>query len=461
MHSTIPQADMGAAPVSWCFELRPMLQALLADRFKLVVHNDAKPMPGFVLTMGKGKHKLKEADPAGKPGCQAQPFALRIVEGGGINAQSNVSCRNVTMDAFAAALRGVAAGYFTAAVIDATELKGAWDFDLKFTPKSLAPLAGSDSVSIFDAVDKQLGLKLEEKSQPRPVLVIDRVNRRPTDNPSDLAAKLPALPPAEFEVATIKPVDPNAPPRPIGLLGIQPGGRVNLPPLPLRSFISMAWSLSSNDEIVGAPKWIDSARFEIVAKAPAEYVPATGTGSILDIAPMLQSLIAERFKMKSHYEDRPVTAYTLVAPKPKLKKADPSARTTCRTATAGIISLGALPLPSSQVTCQNITMAEFANYLQVLAASYIRYPVLDATGLEGAWDFSFTYTAVNPAQIARNPFAPPAGQPASGALSASDPIGGISLFDAVEKQLGLKLEARKRAYPLFVIDHIEEKPADD
>ena len=52
-----------------------MLQELLTDRFKLVVHKDMKPMPRFVLTVGQGKPKLKEADGSGEPGCQFQPPA--------------------------------------------------------------------------------------------------------------------------------------------------------------------------------------------------------------------------------------------------------------------------------------------------------------------------------------------------------------------------------------------------
>src|SRR2546428_12856721 len=55
-------------------KLKLMLQSLLADRFKLVVHNDTKPVLGFVLSMGKGKPKLKEADASGKTGCQPQPL---------------------------------------------------------------------------------------------------------------------------------------------------------------------------------------------------------------------------------------------------------------------------------------------------------------------------------------------------------------------------------------------------
>ena len=196
-----------------------MLQALLAERFKLKVHNDTKPMPGFVLTQGKGKHRLKEADPSAKTGCQTQALAVRVVEGRAI-PESSSSCRNITMEAFAKELRTIASGYFTTPVINDTDLKGSWDFDLKFTPKVLAGAAGPENVTIFDAVEKATGLKLEERSLPRTVLVIDEVNKTPTANSPDIEKMIRALPPAEFEVATLKPLDPNAPFRFSGPIGV-------------------------------------------------------------------------------------------------------------------------------------------------------------------------------------------------------------------------------------------------
>ena len=69
---------------------------------------------------------------------------------------------------------------------------------------------GATATSLSDAIDKQLGLKLEERDIPTPVLVVEQVNAKPTANVADVAAKLPPAPPMEFEVADIKPVDPNA-----------------------------------------------------------------------------------------------------------------------------------------------------------------------------------------------------------------------------------------------------------
>ncbi len=70
-------------------------------------------------------------------------------------------------------------------------------------------LAGSAGISFFDAVDKQLGLKLEPQRVTLPVIVVDSVNQKPTDNPPGVTTSLPPPPPAEFEVASIKPSAPS------------------------------------------------------------------------------------------------------------------------------------------------------------------------------------------------------------------------------------------------------------
>ena len=75
-------------------------------------------------------------------------------------------------------MRGYGGGtYLADPVVDQTGLSGAWDFDLKFTPRNRLAQAGSDGISLFDAVDKQLGLKLEAKKAPLAVLIVDSVNR--------------------------------------------------------------------------------------------------------------------------------------------------------------------------------------------------------------------------------------------------------------------------------------------
>jgi uncharacterized protein (TIGR03435 family) len=461
----IAKTPLGATPAE---TLRLMLQALLADRFKLVVHKDTQPVTGMVLSMGKGKPKMKESDGTGESGCKVQPQQAPTPTPGVLTLpMTGYACHNITMAAFAAALRGISGGYVTNAVVDSTGLKGSWDFDIKWNQRAIIQLLGAaDAITLSDAIDKQLGLKLEEQKIPTPVIVVDKVNEKPTDNSPDVATKLPPPPPAEFDVADIKPSAPitAATVAAVGPAGFFPGGRVNLPRFPLILGIQWAWDLVSTDDIVGAPKWLSSATWDIIAKAPPEVSPVSGNAPLQDLGPMLKSFFIDRFKMKAHFEDRQVNAYTLTAAKPKLKKADPATRTSCKTANAPAAAGTASPFgvlaAGRVVTCQNITMAQFVDQLQIIAGTYVHYPVLDGTGLEGAWDFSFTYSPIPPTQLAGLRGAPPPGA-GPDTPGVSDPVGGTSLFDAVEKQLGLKLEVQKRSYPGLVIDHIEEKPTDN
>ena len=451
--------------------LKSMLQDLLADRFKLVVRKETQPVTGMVLSQGKSKPKMKESDGKGEAGCKPQPSRPPAPPAPGVvNLPMAVySCQNMTMEAFAASLKNIGAGYVTNAVADSTGLQGAWDFDLKFTQGFVIQVVGSaDAVTLSEAIDKQLGLKLEEQKIPTPVLIVERVNEKPTDNSPDIAKQLPPAAAMEFDVADIKPSAPvtaaNIQTLAQNQPGFFPGGRVNLPRFPLLLAIQWGWNLVSNDDIMDPPKWLSSANFDIIAKAPPEVSPIMGNAALQDLGPMLQALLIDRFKMQAHFEDRQVTAYTLVAAKPKLKKADPNTRTSCKTANsrsaAQASPFGGISLPGRVVTCQNMTMAQFADQLQFLAQNYVHYPVSDSTGLDGAWDFSFTYSLINPTQIAGARGAPPPGA-TTDAPAASDPVGGSTLFEALEKQLGLKLEMQKHKYSVLVIDHIEEKPTEN
>ena len=165
---------------------------------------------------------------------------------------------------------------------------------------------------------------------------------------------------------------------------------------------------------------------------------------------MLRTLLEERFGLKTHKEDRPVSAYTLLAARPGspqrlMHMADPASRTPCLSS-KGAAGSG----PGTQVlTCQNITMAQFADQLLYMGTGN-NWPVLDSTGLAGGWDFTLTYGS-------RSIAATFAGAPPADAPAAADPSGGFTLFEAIERQLGLKLEMQKRSAEVLVIDHIEQK----
>ncbi len=449
-----------------------MLQALLADRFKLALHKDTKPTEAFVLSLGKGKHKLKEAQGSGASDCQSPGPPPPPAPG--TFPKIEVACRNMTMDQFATQLHQMAGGYLTSPVVNTTGLKGAWDFDLRWTGRGALAAAGADGISIFDAVDKELGLKLELQKTPMPVIVVDSANEKPTANPPGVTTALPPPAPAEFEVADIRPSAPGGNERGGGFL---PGGRVDLKNMPLRDMVSVAWDLPPFVELLGAPKWLtaDSPKFNLIAKVAVSGV-ATANGppvDIDDLRHMLQVLLKDRFKLQTHMEDRPETVYTLVAAKPKLKPADPLNRSKCKIGASNMSinrDAGTPGIPMVQVTCQNMTMALFAEQLQQIAPLYVRYDVANATGIDGAFDFTFSYTFAPPSMInqrggagegARKGGGPAPGGGAPGGLTASDPIGGVTLFEALEKQLGLKLEAHKEPRPVLVIDHIEPTPTEN
>jgi uncharacterized protein (TIGR03435 family) len=270
---------------------------------------------------------------------------------------------------------------------------------------------------------------------------------------------MPPLPPPEFEVATIKPSKPDE--RGNGRIT---GDQVNLQATPLKFLIIFAWDLNPNDEeaIVGAPKWLDLDHFDIVAKvssdaegnAPQSPIPIDPE----DLRKMLRALLTDRFKMQTHMEDRPIDAYTMVATNPKLRKADPASRTRCAEGPGpdGKDPRTANPMLNRLISCQNMTMAQIGEKFQELAAGYIHSPVLDATGLTGTWDFTLSFSSADLTKGGGG--ATPA---VEGAAAATDPNGAVSFFDAVDKQLGRKLEKQKRPLPVLVIDHIDETPTEN
>jgi uncharacterized protein (TIGR03435 family) len=356
------------------------------------------------------------------------------------------------MEAFAQQLRGMAGDYLTDPVVDSTGLAGSWDFDLKWDRRSQVLQGGVERTTIFDALEKQLGLTLESRKAPAPVLVVDRVNEKPTDNPTGTAQILPPRI-VEFEVADLKPSRPD---ETNSYLRVSRGGGLEARNVSMKILMGTAWDVDwdhVDEMVVGLPKWKDTANFDIVAKASTATNGPSPAGSGFiddDIRLMLRALLIERFQMKTHYEDRLANTYTLVAAKPRLRKADPSNRASCKDArTIARDPRDVNPLLSRLITCRNITMAQFGTQLHRFAADYFAWDVADATGLEGAWDFTLSYT---PHYLLR----PGAGS--GDADQPADPSGALSIFDAINKQFGLKLEIRKRPVPTLVIDHIEETP---
>lgn len=433
---------------------KPMLQALLADRFRLAVHNGTTPVPAFVLTVLK-PGLFKKSEGAGDGFCKFEQGKGNATTGPPAFIEN---CTNVTLAKFAEQVRYVGfAGIYLdrRIVVDKTGLGGAWDLSFHYTYRMM-PGQG-ETVTIFDALEKQLGLKLELARVPLPVIVVDHVNETPTENIPNIAAILKAPPtPTEFEVADIKPSAPGE----RGRFQIR-NGDVTMTGMTLKYFVRQAWSLT--DELIsGAPKWMDEDRFNIIAKATTDGPPNAAMIDNDTIWMMMRALLKERFKLQTHMEERSVNAFNLVAVKPKIKKADPNSRTRIKEGPGedGKDPRDKNPVLSRLITVQNLTMAQFAARLRILANGYVHTPVTDMTGLEGGWDFTLSFSPAGMDQYLSR--SGRGGQDAPGGVTqASDPSGAISLFDAMEKQLGLKLETVKRMVPVLVIDHVEEKPTEN
>jgi uncharacterized protein (TIGR03435 family) len=428
-----------------------MLRSLLADRFKLVFHNEDKPMSGYVMTATKPGPQLKQAAAQGVTNCNPQEAAPHTI----------LVCKNITMAIVGQVLlRQLDSATFDGPVADMTGLDGNWDFELKWTTRGALAAAGKDAIPLQEALEKQLGIKVEMQNRPVATLIVDSVNRKPSDNVAGVEKLVPAVA-TEFEVADLKPSAPDTP----LTGGLQPGGRIDIKGFSLKQIILVAWGLvgtnqnpgaGSSGDLLSGPKFMDTERYDIVAKAPAD-VALSGTDVDADtILAMLRNLLIDRFKMKFHTEDQPINVYALIAPRrePKLKQADPNSRSTCKR-TIGNNRAG---VPLATLTCQNTTLAQLADKLVAMAPGYVNHPAVDLSGLEGGWDFALSWTPRANFDGAARGQAP---NPQAGAgPTASDPDGTLSLFDGVDR-LGLKLELQKRPYPLLVIDHIEQKPSDN
>jgi len=132
-----------------------MVQVLLADRFKLVTHQEPRELPVYVLVVAKGGAKLQEA----KGGSKFDINREQVTDQGApISTLADQLARVVGRP-----------------VVDKTGIAGRFDVTLKWTPDSSVPQSDSDGPSIFTAIEEQLGLKLEPAKSAVPVLVIDRV----------------------------------------------------------------------------------------------------------------------------------------------------------------------------------------------------------------------------------------------------------------------------------------------
>jgi bla regulator protein blaR1 len=244
-----------------------------------------------------------------------------------------------------------------------------------------------------------------------------------------------------------------------------PGGRFTATNVPLRELIRFAYQVQPF-QIEGGPSWMTSDRFDIVAKAEGNFPPGQPGGPPGPLQQMMQSLLAERFKLVTHNETKQMPIYALVLARGdgKLGAQLRKSEVDCATLLAGRRGGGppAPPQPGERPVCGirmgpgNIAgggfpLSQLANSL----SPFVQRIVIDRTGLTGNYDIELTYT---PDQL---PQGGPLGVPPPGAppLPPIDP-NGPSIFTALQEQLGLKLDSQRGPVEMFVIDSVEH-PSED
>jgi bla regulator protein blaR1 len=244
-----------------------------------------------------------------------------------------------------------------------------------------------------------------------------------------------------FEAATVRPNTSGETRRQIEVL---PGGRFNAINMTLWQILSIAYPIDGKfrDEInlTGGPGWINSDRFDIIAKAegspqldtnkPGSTVTEVDRDAVERIRLMLRRFLAERFKLRLHHETRQLPIYDLEMAKkgggfgPELRKAAGECGRDC----GSIRRMG-----PDRVVGTAVSMGSLAHSM----SDWVRRTVVDNTGIAGPMDFTLTWA--------------PDGAPDSGAPS---------IFTAVEEQLGLKLVPARGPVDVLVVDSAE-RPTQD
>ena len=233
--------------------------------------------------------------------------------------------------------------------------------------------------------------------------------------------------PKSFEVASIR-VQPG----PVGTINITTSGnRLKVAANMMAGLIMYAYDIKNYQLDRGPmPTVMGDTMYDIEAKADGDTVPTKDEFRL-----MMQSLLADRFHLKVHRESKEMPVYALIPGKngPKFKASAPDADPTAHVKAAGS------NYQFYELLAPKETMDDLANTLW----NYVDLPVLNKTGLTGTYDIKLSYT--------------PQFKMGKGTEPDSNEL---SVFTAVQEQLGLKLESQKATMEVLVIDHVE-KPSEN
>jgi uncharacterized protein (TIGR03435 family) len=250
----------------------------------------------------------------------------------------------------------------------------------------------------------------------------------PSPHSTDPNAKLPS-----YDVASIKPNKAND-----GMMRISslPDG-FSCINVQLKTLIANAYDIRQ-DLISGGPAWVDSQGFDVEAKVSAEDVDAFKKLPGRQRNTLLQALLADRFHLKIHHETRILPMYDLIVAKggPRLKPNPPIPPSPDAAKDPEAARPRGMSMGPGMLQGQGLTMTAIANQLSYV----VEATVSDKTALTGDFNFELKWTPDNAAPANRD--------------TSSEP--NVSIFTAVQEQLGLKLQPTKGPVDTLVIDHAEQ-----
>jgi uncharacterized protein (TIGR03435 family) len=220
-----------------------------------------------------------------------------------------------------------------------------------------------------------------------------------------------------FEVASVRPSEGSE----LDGSWSPPGtGKFTAHGLSLQWLIVLAYGIDAN-QIFNKPTWLDTAHFDVVAK-PSGNIALSRE----ELRPLLQSLLQERFHLVTHTETRQMPGYALMVAKegPKLEPTKGSKFPGYR-----------VSVTDKQLNGLNWSMPYLATMLQHPAGR----PVVDKTGISGSYDIKLDF--------------------ASNVSTTDDGL--PSVFTAIQKTLGLKLEPQNVPVEFLVIDHVDRSPTEN
>jgi uncharacterized protein (TIGR03435 family) len=202
----------------------------------------------------------------------------------------------------------------------------------------------------------------------------------------------------------------------VASVGISTSGpRVTVSAMSVSNLVRYAYDVKSY-QLAGGPDWATEDRWDIVAKAEGD-----GALTKAQARKMIEALLAERFQVKLRRETKEMAVYALVVGKggPKLKTSAPD--------TPGMLTMDGTR--TTRITTTNGNMEQLVAQL-----GHMDRPVLDKTGLTGAYDYKLEWAPDDAPADLKMP----------------------TIFNALQEQLGLKLESTKGAIQMLIIDHVEK-----